>query len=355
MAQAALRGDERSSFGCYIDDLDHLNFLVFLTPAIRCCTNPESIVAMHIALTCPDAKDAARWAHALQRCFASAKQNVTIDIWPEAIACADFAVVWSPTQAFIDAQQHVKAIFTLGAGVDALLKLRLPAVPVIRIEDGGMGVQMADYVCHAVLRHVRQFDVYEAAMQAGEWRPMRPRMREKFPVGVMGLGVLGAQVARCLHAFGFPVRGWSRSAKEISGVACYVGAAQFNDFLAATRILVCILPLTPETRDIMNHDSLSKLRRDAYVINVARGAHLVEEDLIALIESGHIAGATLDVFRNEPMPEDHPFRAYPQIRLTPHIAAQTWMDESVKQIAAKIGAIERGEPVTGIVDMNKGY
>ena len=276
--------------------------------------------------------------------------------WKAGDAPADYAVVWAPSQDFLDAQPRLKGIFNMGAGVDALLKLRLPAnVPVVRLDDAGMSVQMAEYVCQAVIRRFRELDGYEADGRAGKWTFRKPNARADFTVGIMGLGVLGERVAKALTAFEFPVLGWSRTAKTIDGVHCYAGQAQFNDFLAATRVLVCLMPLTPETTNIMNRDTLSRLKPGAFVINVARGAHLVEEDLLALLETGQVAGATLDVFRSEPLPVGHAFWAHPKIAITPHTSARTLREETIAQIAGKIAAMARGEPVAGVVDLSRGY
>jgi glyoxylate/hydroxypyruvate reductase A len=276
--------------------------------------------------------------------------------WVPGAPPADYAVVWSPPQQFLDEQPRLKALFNIGAGVDALLKLRLPPqARVIRLDDAGMSVQMAEYVSHAVIRHFREFDGYEADIRGGKWSYRKPNLRADFPVGVMGLGVLGERVVRTLSQFDFPVNGWSRSPKTIDGVQCFSGDAGMADFLAATRVLVCLLPLTPETANIMNRDTLAKLQPGAYVINVARGAHLVDEDLIALIASGHIAGATLDVFRTEPLPAEHPFWKHPNISITPHTSARTLREESIAQIAGKIAALQRGDVVTGIVNPARGY
>jgi glyoxylate/hydroxypyruvate reductase A len=256
----------------------------------------------------------------------------------------------------MDEQTGLKGIFNIGAGVDALLKLRLPpAARLVRIDDGGMAVQMAEFVAHAVIRHFRELDVYEAEVAQGKWSYRRPNQRSDFPVGIMGLGVLGQRVAQAVSHFGFPVRGWSRTFRQVPGVESFVGSPQFDDFLIRTRILVCLLPLTPETSGIMNRANLAKLQPGGYVINVARGAHLVDEDLIALIDGGHLAGAALDVFRTEPLPAEHPFWRHPKITVTPHTSARTLREESVAQIAGKILAMERGEPVAGVVDPKRGY
>jgi glyoxylate/hydroxypyruvate reductase A len=221
-----------------------------------------------------------------------------------------------------------------------------------------MSVQMAEYVSHAVIRHFREFDGYEADIREGRWSYRKPNLRSGFPVGIMGLGVLGDRVARTLAQFDFPVLGWSRSPKTIDGVQCFSGEAGFRDFLAGTRILVCLLPLTPDTANIMNRTTLSRLKPGAYVINVARGAHLVDEDLVALIDSGHVAGATLDVFRTEPLPAEHAFWKHPKICITPHTSARTLREETIAQIAGKIRAVESGTPIAslaGVVDPKKGY
>ena len=306
---------------------------------------------MKITFCCTDTK-AEPWLQGL----AAVLPGADISVWQPGAPQADYAVVWAPPQQFMDEQSGLKALFNIGAGVDALLKLRLPPQAlVVRLDDAGMAVQMAEYVCHAVIRHFREFDGYEADMAAGRWGYRKPRLRSDFPIGVMGLGVLGERVARALAQFDFPINGYSRTPKAIDGVRAFTGAEQFNDFLVASRVLVNLLPLTPETANVMNQDTLGRLQPGAYVINVARGAHLVEEDLLALIDSGHVAGATLDVFRTEPLPAGHAFWNHPRITITPHTSARTLRDESIAQIARKMAALDRGEGVAGIVNPARGY
>lgn len=279
-----------------------------------------------------------------------------IQAWLPGAPPGDYAVVWAPPQQFLDEQPQLKALFNLGAGVDALTQLRFSsATKLVRLDDAGMSVQMTEYVLHALIRHFREFDGYDADVAEGKWSFRKPRRREDYPVGIMGLGVLGQRVARAVQALEFPVLGWSRSAKDVPGVRCYAGPEQFDEFLAETRVLVCLLPLTAGTRGIMNRRTLSLLRAGAYVINVARGSHLVEEDLIPLLDSGQLDGAALDVFQQEPLPAGHPFWRHPKITITPHTAARTLRDESVAQIASKIARLERGETIAGIVDPTKGY
>jgi glyoxylate/hydroxypyruvate reductase A len=218
-----------------------------------------------------------------------------------------------------------------------------------------MAVQMAEFVCQALIRHMRELDLSESQMRQGQWSFRRPRLRADFPVGILGLGVLGRRVAQAVAHFEFPVRGWSRTPQALPGVECFHGAEGLDGFLSGTRVLVCLLPLTPQTEGILNRRTLGRLLPEGYLINVARGAHLVDEDLLALLDEGRLAGASLDVFRQEPLPEAHPFWRHPQLTLTPHTSARTLRDETIAQIAGKIRAVERGEPVAGLVDRARGY
>ncbi|MEJ7928678.1 glyoxylate/hydroxypyruvate reductase A [Ramlibacter sp. AN1015] len=306
---------------------------------------------MRISFCCTDTR-AEPWLLGLRAALAGAE----VAEWSPGAPQADYAVVWGPPQQFIDEQPALRGIFNIGAGVDGLLRLRLPAgARVVRLDDAGMGVQMAEYVCHALIRHFREFDGYERDMAEGRWSFRKPRSRSDFPVGILGMGVLGQRVARAVAQFEFPVRGWSRSPRQVEGVDCFAGPAQLDAFLAGTRVLVCLLPLTPATEGILNRDTLARLLPGGYLINVARGAHLVDADLLALLDTGQLAGATLDVFRTEPLPTDHPFWREPRLTLTPHTSARTLRDESIAQIARKIAALERGEPIAGIVDPARGY
>ena len=306
---------------------------------------------MRISFCCADAKPQP-WLDGLR----AALPQADISLWTSGAPPADYAVVWAPPQQFFDEQVQLKAAFNIGAGVDALLKLRLPpATRLVRLEDAGMAVQMAEYVCHALIRHFREFDAIDADTRQMQWSFRKPRLRADFPVGIMGLGVLGQRVARAVAGFEFPVLGWSRRQHAIEGVRCFAGVAQLDDFLAASKVLVCLLPLTPDTRDMLNWRHLSRLQPGGYVINVARGAHLVDEDLLALLASGHLAGATLDVFRSEPLPAEHAFWRHPNITITPHTSARTLRDETIAQIAGKIMALEQGRAIGGVVDVGQGY
>ncbi|TAL96837.1 MAG: glyoxylate/hydroxypyruvate reductase A [Paraburkholderia sp.] len=303
--------------------------------------------------------DAGAWLHD----FARALPDADLREWqPGDRAPADFAVVWRPPREMFEGRDDLRAVFNLGAGVDAVLALEqanpgtLPRhAQVVRLEDSGMAPQMAEYVTYAVLRHMRRFDEYERQQAERHWRELDPHPRATFTVGVLGLGVLGAHVAKTLASFGLPVRGYSRGAKQIDRVATYAGEAQLDAFLDGVKVLVNLLPHTPDTRDVLNARTFSKLARGAYLVNVARGGHLVEQDLLDALAHGQLAGATLDVFREEPLPPGHPFWREPRITITPHISAATLREDSVVQVARKIQALMRGEPVTGVVDPVRGY
>ncbi|HEY2970252.1 MAG TPA: glyoxylate/hydroxypyruvate reductase A [Casimicrobiaceae bacterium] len=299
-------------------------------------------------------ENAASWLEALRHEFPDAG----IDGWPSALAGeADYALVWKPSVELLRSLARVKAIFNLGAGVDSMPDLSAlpPKVRLVRLEDAGMAEQMAEYVCHAVLRRYREFDAYAQQQRLSEWR-QRPRLpKSEFTVGILGLGVLGTVVARALAPFGFPLRAWSRTHKSLSGVATSTGMSELDDFLAGVRLLVCLLPLTSQTQGLLDRARLSRLPQGAYVVNVSRGGLVIDDDLLALLDNDQLAGATLDVFRDEPLPPAHRFWHHPRVTLTPHVSAVTLVEESVAQIAAKIRCLEAGRPITGVVGRERGY
>lgn len=309
---------------------------------------------MRILFYAQDANPAP-WLTALQTALPDARLRAweTGDTEP-----ADYAIVWKPPADLLQGRTALKAVFNLGAGVDAILALgeALPAgVPIVRLDDAGMGVQMAEYVTYAVLRYFRRFDQFEVQQRDQQWRFAKPYAKDQFSVGILGLGTLGRRIAAGLAPFGFALHGWSRTDKTLDGVTCHAGSDGLATFLAASRVVVCILPLTAHTRGLLNRTTLSQMPRGSFLINVARGEHLVEADLLALVQEGQIAGATLDVVQQEPLPPDHPFWQEPRITITPHIAAVTLRADSVRQIAAKISRLEQGATVDGVVDRTRGY
>ena len=301
-----------------------------------------------------DEPDPQPWADALRRFLPEAQ----VRQWsPDNAPRCDYAVCWKPPGAFFAGQDTLRAILNIGAGVDAVIGDANipPGVPVIRLDDAGMAAQMEEYVAYFALRSLRRMDDYAAQQREAVWKRLTPRTRSSFQVGIMGLGVLGERVATFLRDLGFGVRGWSRSAKSLDGVACFAAGAGLAPFLAGTHMLVCLLPLTDATRGILDRNNLSTLPRGATVVNIARGGHLVEADLIALLDAGHLAGAALDVFPHEPLAADAPLWRHPRVVVTPHISAMTLIDEAMGQIAAKIRALARGEQVAGVIDRGRGY
>lgn len=274
---------------------------------------------------------------------------------------ADYALVWHPPVEMLQGRD-LKAVFALGAGVDSILsKLRehpemLPlSIPLFRLEDTGMGLQMQEYAVSQVLHWFRRFDDYQALKQQARWQPLDEYRREDFTIGIMGAGVLGAKVAEGLQAWGFPLRSWSRSRKEWPQVQSFSGAEELNEFLRGTRVLINLLPNTAETVGIINQQRLAQLPDGSYVLNLARGVHVVEDDLLAALESGKLKGAMLDVFSREPLPAASPLWAHPRVAMTPHIAAVTRPQEAITYIAGTISQLERGETVAGQVDRQRGY
>ncbi|MBV6272280.1 glyoxylate/hydroxypyruvate reductase A [Alcaligenaceae bacterium CGII-47] len=270
---------------------------------------------------------------------------------------AKVAVVWRPPAELLIQEPDIELVFNLGAGVDALFSLPglHEGIQIVRIEDAGMAVQMAEYAIHFLLRASRGFDIYAQQQRDAIWGAQADIDRAAWPVGVLGIGIMGARVAQAIAALDYPVAGWSRRGQPLSGVEVYGGLACLPAFLARTRVLINALPLTPQTEGILCHETLSQLIPEAYLINIGRGGHLVEDDLLAGLASGQMRGAALDVFSQEPLPAGHPFWSHPQISVTPHIAAASLLDKTVNQIVHKIQAYVRGEPLAGVVDQRLLY
>jgi glyoxylate/hydroxypyruvate reductase A len=297
----------------------------------------------------------AEWLPELRR----AMPDRDIRVWPDAGDLSEirYSLGFAPPEGVLASLPNLRAIFSTGAGVDGTLRdPTVPAdVPIVRMVEQGLTEGMTEYVVMHVLAWHRDLWTYAGMQAAGEWRKLDQTLARDRRVGVMGLGVLGEDAARMLAALRFDVAGWSRTAKEIPGVACFAGEEGLGPFLARTEILVCLLPLTAQTRGIMDRGLLSRLPRGAVLVNVARGQHLVEEDLVALLDEGHLAGATLDVFREEPLPEAHPFWRHPKVRTTPHIASITLAPSASREVARQIARFEAGEPLENVVDRARGY
>ena len=273
-------------------------------------------------------------------------------------APADYAIGWKPEAKFFAAHPQIKAFFNAGAGVDYFLNnpevtaLIPPALPIIRLEDAGMAQQMIDYCRHQVLDWMYSSSIYQEQQQRQVWIEQAAPRRADFPIGVFGLGVLGAALAQSFARDGFPVLGHARRHKLIEGVHF---EPQLESFLAKTKILILLAPATAQTRHVMHEASFALLPRGAYLINVARGALVHEPSLLKALDGGHLKAACLDVFEQEPLPAANPLWRHPRIRITPHSSAATHIDEAAKQILKKIIALQAGENVSGKVDLDRGY
>jgi len=272
-----------------------------------------------------------------------------------------YAAVWKPAPGELAAFPDLRVIFNLGAGVDALMAdSSLPKVPLVRVAVGDLTDRMAEYVVLHVLMHHRQELYLRASQRKKRWQPKFQWPASAISVGIMGLGTLGANAAEVLRRLGFRVSGWSRSAKQIEGIECFHGKAQLDAFLQRTDILVCLLPLTPDTRHILNRGLFAKLNRNSPIgapvlINAGRGALQAEADILGCLDDGTLGAASLDVFAGEPLPPDSPFWSHKKVVLTPHNAADTDPDEISKYVARQIERFEAGEPLENVVDPARGY
>ncbi|MCW1938796.1 glyoxylate/hydroxypyruvate reductase A [Pseudomonas sp. MDMC_285] len=267
-----------------------------------------------------------------------------------------YALAWKPPLGFFARYRNLQLLINLGAGVDSLVgRDDLPAIPITRLSDPNMGRMMASYVLFAVLRYARDIPAFEQAQRQRRWHYLHPRLPQSVRVGVLGLGELGAYAAAELVRQGFTVSGWSRSAKQLEGVRCYSGLDCLDSFIADSEILVVMLPLTSETRGLLDARRLALLPPGSCFINVSRGAVVDQQALTEALESGRIAEATLDVFDREPLPPEDPLWGMTNVLITPHLASVAIPESAARQIADNILRLQRGEAVLHQVDPARGY
>jgi len=299
------------------------------------------------------------WAALGHATFASPAYDVLLhgkdDYKPEDV---DYFVGFRPPHGFLKTLPRLKLIICFGAGVEGFLSdPEFPRnIPLVRFTDPSLAYEMAQYVTmHALIihRHQRYFD---QAQKDVAWRQlMMPRATDQTHIGILGLGEIGGKIAERLALYGFQLSGWSKTRKSIPGVKSFAGAGELNAFLGQCQILAAVLPQTPETVNLMDKEFFAQLPQGAWVINVARGTLLVEEDLIAALDSGHLAGAVLDVFRTEPLPADHPFWRHPKITVTPHVAGITDPRMALAYVETCVRRNEAAQPLDDIVDVARGY
>jgi len=303
------------------------------------------------------------------------RQDGKIELWKEALLAQspdleiygyledhpketiDMALVWKHPNGILADYPNLKCIASHGAGVDFIFEdPDIPKdLPITRIVDDILAQDMSEHVLAVILAHLKNLDTYKINQMKGIWKPMQYRRISDFTVGIMGLGALGKVLAKDLVRFGFEVQGWANSKKSIENVNCFAGDEGFSSFLQSTQILVCLLPLTDDTSGILNKSLFQQLPKGAFVINVARGGHLVDADLLEMLDNGHLSGAGLDVYHQEPLPGDHPFWKHPKVHMTPHYASVSDTESVVPQILENYRRLQAGEPLMNRVLMDRGY
>jgi glyoxylate/hydroxypyruvate reductase A len=293
-----------------------------------------------------------------ERAFAARAPELPFRIWPD-IGNPDevrYLAVWKPPENIATTFRNLELLFSVGAGVDQFDLSQLPPhIPLIRMIDPGIRESMIEYATMAVLALHRDLVDFIAQQRDQVWREIQIVSASSRRVGVMGLGLLGQAVLERLKIFGFPLAGWNRSPRSMAGVTCYAGESALPEFLAQTDILVCLLPLTAETRGILNRDLFARLPRGAKLVNVGRGGHLVADDLIEALDRSVLSAAVLDVVQPEPLPAGHPFWTHSRILLTPHNASMTAPETAVEFVLDTIGRHRRGESLPGLVERERGY
>ena len=292
------------------------------------------------------------------RITAAKAPDLDFRIFPEMGAAAGIAYLaaWTIPPGLFGQLPNLRAVFSVGAGVDQLDIASIPAgLPLVRMIEPTLASEMAGYAAMAALMLQRRMAEYLAQARSGTWRALVTRPVAETAVGLLGLGTMGRAAASSLMALGFPVLGWSRSPRRIPGIECHAGPDGLVRLLARSQILVCLLPLTGETCGILNAALFARLPRGAGIVNLGRGGHLVESDLLAALDSGQLAAAMLDVFESEPLPAGHPFWTHPRIVITPHVAATSGNETGIVALLDNIRRMERGEPLEGEIDRARGY
>lgn len=301
-----------------------------------------------------DLPRAAAWASY----FAEYAPDLDFRIWPDAgdLNEVEYLIAWQAPAEFLATLPRLKVLFSSGAGVDHVDFSAVPKhIPLVRMVEPGIINGMVEYVSLAVLALHRDFFDYVAAKDARVWHPLEVPPASARTIGVMGMGSLGCAVLERLATYGFRLRGWNRSARELDGVESFAGADQLQPFLDGCDVLICLLPLTPATQGILNRKLFSALPTGAALINVGRGPHLVDADLLEALDSGQLSRAILDVTEPEPLPAEHPFWTHPRVFLTPHVASMTQPESAAPILLENVRRHQRGEPLTDVIDRSRGY
>ena len=295
------------------------------------------------------------WKNALLQANSTLKVYSYLDEHPkEAIT---MALIWKHPKGSLAVYPNLKCIASAGAGVDYIFEdASVPQhVPITRVVDPYLASDMSEHVVAAIFAELKNFSSYKIQQTQSIWKPREYRRISDVTVGIMGLGELGALTAQDLVNIGFKVQGWSRSKKSIDGVKTFTGSTELGDFLKDSNFLVCLLPLTPDTKGILDNKLFSQLPKGAYIINVARGGHLVDADLLEQLDKDHLSGACLDVYHQEPLPSSHRFWKHPKIFMTPHYASVSDTNSVIPQILSNYNNLVAGKALFNVVNRSKGY
>ncbi|WP_127104764.1 2-hydroxyacid dehydrogenase [Pararhodobacter zhoushanensis] len=296
-----------------------------------------------------------QWEAPLRAALAEA--GVQADLLREADPAEVDAMIYAPggeTPDDFTPYVNCKAVLSLWAGVERIVTNQTLTQPLCRMVDPGLTQSMVEYVvAYAMRAHIGMDRAL--AQQSGEWEPVAPPLAGERPVAMLGLGALGATCGQALAALGFPVLGWSRTAKDVPGIACHHGPEGLRDVLSRAQIVVTLLPKTAETENILNAETLGWLPQGATIINPGRGPLIDDDALLAALDTGQVGQAVLDVFRVEPLPPEHPYWAHPRVTVTPHIAAETRPETAARVVAENLRRLQAGEPLLHLVDRTTGY
>jgi glyoxylate/hydroxypyruvate reductase len=300
-------------------------------------------------------KDPKPWEQSLREKL----PEIAIHVYPNITNAdwVDFAICWKPEPYVLQQFKNLRVIQSIGAGVDHITRTQVlqPEQILTRIVDDNLTNDMWEFLLAAVLSNIKKLPLYAQQQNAKNWQPTPYRSIKNTTVSILGLGQIGACVAAQFAALGFVVKGWSQSDKHIHNVQCFAGESGFNACLKDANFLINLLPLTQATEGILNRNTLKKAKNGAFLINVGRGEHLMEDDLIELLDKKHLSGALLDVFRKEPLPREHAFWTHPKIQITPHIASLTDFESATTQIAQNYRNFKSGKVIENIVSLEKGY
>ncbi|WP_418120539.1 2-hydroxyacid dehydrogenase [Variovorax sp. 350MFTsu5.1] len=301
-----------------------------------------------------DAPRAAAWA----RYFAQHAPDLDFRVWPNAgnLHEIEYLIAWQAPAELLASLPRLKVLFSSGAGIDHVDFTAVPAhIPIVRMVEPGIINGMVEYVSLAVLALHRDLFDYVAAKTARTWNALEVPPASARTIGVMGMGVLGLAVLKRLASYGFRLRGWNRSSRQLKGVESFAGDDQLQSFLESCDVLICLLPLTPATKGILDRKLFAALPSGAALINVGRGPHLVDADLVEALDSGRLSRAILDVTDPEPLPAEHPFWTHPRVFLTPHVASMTQPETAAPILLENLRRHQRDEPLLNVVDRSRGY